>query len=53
MVRVVARASRAACGRAGNDYRVGMMVILVVCVLHTLLGGPRAVIGMDFIHGCC
>lgn len=35
---------------AGIDYRVGMTVILTVCVLYTLLGGLRAVIGTDFIQ---
>lgn len=34
----------------GIDYRVGMTVILAVCVLYTLLGGLRAVIGTDFIQ---
>ena len=35
---------------AGIDYRVGMSVILAVCVVYTLLGGLRAVIGTDFIQ---
>ena len=35
---------------AGIDYRVGMTVILTVCVLYTLLGGLRAVIGTDFVQ---
>ncbi len=35
---------------AGIDYRVGMTVILSVCVVYTLLGGLRAVIGTDFIQ---
>ncbi|WP_024328676.1 sodium:solute symporter family protein [Thioalkalivibrio sp. ALR17-21] len=35
---------------AGIDYRVGMTVILTVCVIYTLLGGLRAVIGTDFIQ---
>ncbi len=34
----------------GIDYRIGMSVILGVCVLYTLLGGLRAVIGTDFIQ---
>ncbi|MFN2308314.1 MAG: sodium:solute symporter family protein [Gammaproteobacteria bacterium] len=34
----------------GIDYRLGMSVILVICVLYTLLGGLRAVIGTDFIQ---
>jgi Na+/proline symporter len=34
----------------GIDYRLGMTVILVVCVAYTLLGGLRAVIGTDFIQ---
>jgi len=34
----------------GIDYRVGMSVILAVCVAYTLLGGLRAVIGTDFIQ---
>ncbi len=35
---------------AGIDYRVGMSVILFICVLYTLLGGLRAVIGTDFVQ---
>jgi Na+/proline symporter len=35
---------------SGLDYRLGMSVILFVCVLYTLLGGLRAVIGTDFIQ---
>ncbi len=34
----------------GIDYRVGMTVILAICVTYTLLGGLRAVIGTDFIQ---
>lgn len=34
----------------GIDYRYGMSVILVVCVLYTVLGGLRAVIGTDFLQ---
>ena len=34
----------------GIDYRLGMSVILAICVLYTLLGGLRAVIGTDFIQ---
>ncbi|MGD8711847.1 MAG: sodium:solute symporter family protein [Thiohalophilus sp.] len=34
----------------GIDYQVGMTVILTICVLYTLLGGLRAVIGTDFIQ---
>ena len=34
----------------GIDYRIGMTVILAVCVLYTMLGGLRAVIGTDFIQ---
>jgi len=34
----------------GIDYRVGMTVILAVCVLYTVLGGLRAVIGTDFLQ---
>lgn len=34
----------------GIDYRIGMSVILGICVLYTLLGGLRAVIGTDFIQ---
>ncbi len=35
---------------SGIDYRVGMTVILVVCVGYTLMGGLRAVIATDFIQ---
>ncbi|QKT03769.1 urea transporter [Ectothiorhodospiraceae bacterium 2226] len=35
---------------SGIDYRIGMSVILAVCVAYTLLGGLRAVIGTDFIQ---
>jgi len=34
----------------GIDYAVGMSVILGICVLYTLLGGLRAVIGTDFVQ---
>ncbi|MDT8383134.1 MAG: sodium:solute symporter family protein [Gammaproteobacteria bacterium] len=34
----------------GIDYRIGMSVILAVCVLYTILGGLRAVIGTDFLQ---
>lgn len=34
----------------GIDYRVGMTVILVVCVAYTVSGGLYAVIGTDFIQ---
>lgn len=34
----------------GIDYHIGMSVILAVCVIYTLLGGLRAVIGTDFIQ---
>ncbi len=34
----------------GIEYRVGMTVIISICVLYTLLGGLRAVIGTDFIQ---
>jgi len=34
----------------GIDYRIGMTVILAVCVLYTVLGGLRAVIGTDFLQ---
>jgi Na+/proline symporter len=34
----------------GIDYRLGMSVILAICVTYTLLGGLRAVIGTDFIQ---
>jgi urea-proton symporter len=35
---------------AGIDYRVGMTVILLVCVTYTLFGGLYAVIGTDFVQ---
>ena len=35
---------------SGIDYRIGMSVILTICVIYTLLGGLRAVIGTDFIQ---
>lgn len=35
---------------SGFDYRIGMVVVLVVTTVYTLLGGMRAVIGMDFIQ---
>ncbi|MFW5882828.1 MAG: sodium:solute symporter family protein [Verrucomicrobiota bacterium] len=35
---------------AGIDYRWGMSVILLVCVVYTLFGGLYAVIGTDFIQ---
>jgi Na+/proline symporter len=34
----------------GIEYRIGMSVIVSICVLYTLLGGLRAVIGTDFIQ---
>ncbi|MEJ2402869.1 MAG: sodium:solute symporter family protein [Candidatus Thiodiazotropha sp.] len=34
----------------GIDYHLGMSVILWVCVIYTLLGGLRAVIGTDFLQ---
>ncbi len=34
----------------GIDYLYGMSVILSICVLYTLLGGFKAVIGTDFIQ---
>lgn len=34
----------------GIDYQFGMSVIISICVLYTLLGGLRAVIGTDFIQ---
>lgn len=34
----------------GIDYHLGMSVILIICVLYTLMGGLRAVIGTDFIQ---
>ena len=36
--------------QTGIDYRIGMSVILAVCVLYTVLGGLRAVIGTDFLQ---
>jgi SSS family transporter len=35
---------------SGIDYRIGMTVILSICVIYTILGGLRAVIGTDFIQ---
>ena len=35
---------------SGIDYRIGMTVTLSICVIYTLLGGLRAVIGTDFIQ---
>ncbi len=35
---------------SGIEYHIGMSVILGICVLYTLLGGLRAVIGTDFIQ---
>jgi Na+/proline symporter len=35
---------------SGIPYRVGMTVILVICVLYTMMGGLKAVIGTDFIQ---
>jgi len=35
---------------SGIDYRLGMSVILLVCVIYTLFGGLYAVIGTDFIQ---
>lgn len=34
----------------GIHYQLGMTVILTICVIYTLLGGLRAVIGTDFIQ---
>lgn len=34
----------------GIPYQLGMTVILTICVIYTLLGGLRAVIGTDFIQ---
>ena len=34
----------------GIEYRIGMTVIVSICVMYTLLGGLRAVIGTDFIQ---
>lgn len=35
---------------SGIDYRFGMSVILLVCVIYTLFGGLYAVIGTDFVQ---
>ena len=35
---------------SGLDYRIGMSVILAVCVVYTIFGGLYAVIGTDFIQ---
>lgn len=35
---------------SGFDYRVGMLVVVTVTTIYTLLGGMKAVIGMDFIQ---
>lgn len=35
---------------SGIDYKIGMSVILFICVLYTMLGGLKAVIGTDFIQ---
>lgn len=35
---------------AGIPYHVGMVVIVVVCVTYTLLGGLHAVIGTDYLQ---
>ncbi|MCB1320036.1 MAG: sodium:solute symporter family protein [Leptospiraceae bacterium] len=35
---------------SGLPYWLGMSVILTICVIYTLLGGLRAVIGTDFIQ---
>ena len=35
---------------SGLPYRLGMSVILLVCVSYTLLGGLRAVIATDFVQ---
>lgn len=34
----------------GIPYQLGMTVIVTICVIYTLLGGLRAVIGTDFIQ---
>jgi Na+/proline symporter len=34
----------------GIEYQYGMTVILTICVIYTVLGGLRAVIGTDFIQ---
>src|SRR5690625_3676251 len=35
---------------SGIDYHVGMVTVLIVTTIYTLLGGMRAVVGMDFIQ---
>ena len=35
---------------SGIDYKIGMTVILVVCVGYTMMGGLKAVIATDFIQ---
>src|SRR5690606_4406785 len=35
---------------SGLPYRLGMSIILLVCVSYTLLGGLRAVIATDFVQ---
>ncbi|MCB1138508.1 MAG: sodium:solute symporter family protein [Leptospiraceae bacterium] len=35
---------------SGIDYKIGMTVILTICVAYTMLGGLKAVIGTDFIQ---
>lgn len=35
---------------SGLDYRIGMIVVIVITTIYTLLGGMKAVIGMDFIQ---
>lgn len=35
---------------SGIDYKIGMSVILAVCVGYTMMGGLRAVIATDFIQ---
>lgn len=35
---------------AGFEYRTGMLVVIIVTTIYTLLGGMKAVIGMDFIQ---
>lgn len=34
----------------GIEYRIGMTVIVVVCMIYTMLGGLYAVIGTDYIQ---
>lgn len=34
----------------GIEYQYGMSIILIICVIYTVLGGLRAVIGTDFIQ---